>query len=118
MPGRGLPRTRNDYFCASFSFLSRSQRGAITVASAAGLLLLGAGPAAAHVEVTSDGLAQTGTGPGTLIFMAEAESRTAGTASVKAQLPEGIAPADVSLVDAPEGWTLTPTTDGFRLGGP
>src|SRR3954452_23627527 len=112
------PRARNDYFCVSSSFLSRIRRGAIPVASAAGLLLLGAGPAAAHVEVTSDGPARAGTGPVTLVFMAEAESHMAGIASAKTQLPEGIAPEDVSLVNAPEGWALTPIANGFELGGP
>jgi hypothetical protein len=37
---------------------------------------------------------------------------------VKTQLPAGIAPADVSLASGPEGWALTPTADGFELGGP
>jgi hypothetical protein len=32
-------------------------------------------------------------------------------------LPVGIAPADVSLAGGPEGWALTPTADGFELGG-
>jgi hypothetical protein len=84
----------------SFSFLSRSRRCAITAACA------------------SDGPAQAGTGPVTLVFMAESESSTARIVSVKTQLPEGIAPGDVSLVSAPEGWALTPTADGFELGGP
>jgi len=92
-------------------------RGAVTAASVVGLVLIGAGPAAAHIEVSAEG-AQAGTGPVTMSFMAESESPSAGIVSVKTQLPAGIAPADVSLAGAPEGWALTPTTDGFELGGP
>jgi hypothetical protein len=43
---------------------------------------------------------------------------TLGIASVKTQLPVGIAPAMVTLAGAPKGWALTPTSDGFELGGP
>ena len=92
-------------------------RGAVTAASVVGLVLIGAGPAAAHIEVSAEG-AQAGTGPVTMSFMAESESPSAGIVSVKTRLPAGIAPADVSLAGAPEGWALTPTTDGFELGGP
>ena len=77
---------------------------------------MGAGSAAAHIEVSAEG-AQAGTGPVTLSFMAESESPSSGIVGVKTQLPAGIAPADVSLAGAPEGWALTPTADGFELGG-
>ena len=50
--------------------------------------------------------------------MAESESPSVGIVGVKTQLPDGIAPADVSLAGGPEGWALTPTADGFELGGP
>jgi len=78
---------------------------------------MSAGLAAAHVEVSAEG-AQAGTGPVTLSFMAESESPSLGVVSVKTQLPDGIVPADVSLAGGPEGWVLTPTADGFELGGP
>jgi hypothetical protein len=78
---------------------------------------MGAGPAVAHIEVSAEG-AQAGAGPVTLSFMAESESPNVGIVGVKAQLPDGMAPADVSLAGAPEGWALTPTADGFELGGP
>src|SRR5215218_6824445 len=79
---------------------------------------MSAGPAAAHIEVFTDAPVQAGTGPVTLHFMAESESPTVGIVSVKTQLPEGIAPEDVSLASAPEGWVLTPFAEGFELGGP
>jgi hypothetical protein len=78
---------------------------------------MGAGPAVAHIEVSAEG-AQAGAGPVTLSFMAESESPNVGIVGVKTQLPDGIAPADVSLAGGPEGWALTPTADGFELGGP
>jgi hypothetical protein len=109
---------RDDYFSVDHSVAALCRRGALIAAFTTALLLAGSGPAAAHIEVASDGPAQAGTGPVTLLFMAEAESRTAGIVSVKTQLPAGMAPADVSLVSAPEGWVLTPTADGFELGGP
>src|SRR5215218_35321 len=112
------PTVRGDYFSVDSPLASLGRRGALTAASAVALLLLGAGPAAAHVEVASDGPAQAGTGPVTLVFTAESESRTAGIVSVKTQLPAGIVAGDVSLVSAPQGWALTSTADGFELGGP
>ena len=33
-------------------------------------------------------------------------------------LPDGIAPGDVSLADAPKGWRLKATSDGYTVGGP
>jgi hypothetical protein len=92
-------------------------RAPFVVASAAGLVLMTAGPAAAHVEVSAEG-AQAGAGPVTLSFMAESESPSLGVVGVKTHLPDGIAPADVSVAGGPEGWVLTPTADGFELGGP
>jgi len=90
-------------------------RSAVTAVSVVGLVLIGAGPAAAHIEVSAEG-AQAGTGPVTMSFMAKSESPSAGIVSVKTQLPGGIAPADVSLAGAPEGWALTPTAGRFRTG--
>jgi cell division septation protein DedD len=36
---------------------------------------------------------------------------------VKTQLPAGMPPQDVSLATGPSGWALTPTPDGFEVGG-
>jgi hypothetical protein len=108
---------RNDYRPVNlFPRLTR-RRVAVTAAGALAFALVTAAPASAHVEVRADG-AQAGTGPVTLVFMAESESSTAGIVGVKTQLPTGLVPTDVSLATAPAGWTLTPTGDGFELGGP
>jgi hypothetical protein len=90
----------------------------VTAASVVGLVLMSAGPAAAHIEVFTDAPVQAGTGPVTLHFMAESESSTVGIVSVKTQLPQGIAPENVSLASAPEGWAMTLFAEGFELGGP
>jgi hypothetical protein len=88
---------------------------------AAGVLaaaLVGAAPgvAAAHVEVSAPG-ATAGAGPVTLTFSAESEAPT-GIVALRTQLPAGLVPADVTLASGPAGWTLTPTADGFEVGGP
>ena len=75
-----------------------------------------AAPGLAHVEVAAD-KPQAGATDVTLTFTAESESSSAGIVSLQVVLPEGIAPADVSLVSGPSGWSLEPTNDGFRVGG-
>jgi cell division septation protein DedD len=97
--------------------LAQPTRLAVAVLLAACLLLVGARPAAAHVEATVSPGAQAGAGPVTVAFAAEAESPSAGIASVKTQLPAGMPPQDVSLATGPSGWALTPTPDGFEVGG-
>ncbi|WP_412750375.1 DUF1775 domain-containing protein [Krasilnikovia sp. M28-CT-15] len=83
----------------------------------AGVAVLGvAGPALAHVEVSAD-KKQAGATDVTLTFSGEAESSKAGIISERVVLPQGIAPADVSLVKAPSGWTYKATADGFTVGG-
>ncbi|WP_241003053.1 DUF1775 domain-containing protein, partial [Streptomyces sp. CB01881] len=91
-------------------------RAATVTAVVAGSLVL-AVPAFAHVEVESE-TAQALATNATVTFTAEAESTTAGLAKFQVVLPEGIAPADVALADAPAGWTLAATADGFTVGGP
>lgn len=87
------------------------------ISAAAGLgLLLTAGPAAAHVEVSSD-KAQAGAANVTLTFHGEAENDAAGIKSERVVLPNGISPAQVTLVKAPSGWTFTRTANGFTVGG-
>ncbi|WP_242624612.1 DUF1775 domain-containing protein [Krasilnikovia cinnamomea] len=75
-----------------------------------------AGPALAHVEVSAD-KKQAGATDVTLTFHGEAESSKAGIVNERVVLPKGIAPADVSLVKAPSGWTYQATPDGFTVGG-
>ncbi|NUT21914.1 MAG: DUF1775 domain-containing protein [Hamadaea sp.] len=75
-----------------------------------------AGQAFAHVEVSAkpaQALAQNAV----VSFSAEAENGSAGISSVRVVLPQGIAPADVTLVAAPSGWKLTPTADGYTVAG-
>src|SRR5687768_996285 len=99
-------------------FLAQPARPAVAALLAGCLLLVGAGPAGAHVEGPVGAGAQAGTGPVTVAFEAAAESPSAGIAAVKTQLPAGMPPEDVSLTSGPAGWALTPTPDGFEVGGP
>lgn len=76
-----------------------------------------AAPAAAHAEVEADrpqALAENVT----LSFVSEAESDSAGFNKLRIVLPEGIAPGDVTLDEAPKGWKLTATNDGYTVDGP
>src|SRR5829696_2029173 len=79
-------------------------RPLLAVGAALVLLLIGVGPAAAHVKATVDPGAQAGTGPVTVAFSVEAGSPSAGIASIRAQVPEGIPPESVSLASGPAGW--------------
>ncbi|MFB6557573.1 DUF1775 domain-containing protein [Streptomyces sp. NPDC056400] len=88
------------------------------LAAVGALVVLGiaAGPAAAHAGVTASdprALAENVT----LSFTSEAESDSAGIAELRVVLPKGIAPDAVALKDAPEGWKLTATPDGYSIGG-
>ena len=76
-----------------------------------------AGVAYAHVEVSAQP-AIAGSENAVVTFEAAAESSTAGISSVRIVLPEGIVPTDVTLKTGPAGWTLTPTADGYTVGGP
>ena len=75
-----------------------------------------AGNAVAHVEVSGKP-AQALAKDAVISFSAEAESASAGIASIRVVLPEGVAPADVTLVSAPAGWQLSATADGFSVAG-
>jgi hypothetical protein len=72
--------------------------------------------ASAHVEVSAKP-AQALARNAVISFDAEAESTSAGIASVRVVLPDGIAPADVTLASGPSGWVLTPTADGYEVKG-
>lgn len=95
-------------------------RIALRLAAVAGLAtaaLLGvAGPAFAHTQATIDN-PQAGAGNVLLTLNAEAESTTAGIKSLEVTLSGGIQPAQVSLTDAPGGWTFARTTQGFTVSG-
>ena len=95
----------------------RTRYRALTVAALAGLVVTGlAAPALAHVEVSAD-KTQAGATDVTLTFDGEAENPAAGIKSERVVLPQGIAPAAVTLVKAPAGWTFTRGADGFTVGG-
>jgi hypothetical protein len=90
------------------------------LAAVAGLataaLLAVAAPALAHTQASIDN-PQAGAGNVVLTLNAEAESTTAGIKSLDVTLPGGIQPAQVSLTDAPGGWTFTRTAQGFTVAG-
>ncbi|MFJ5778925.1 DUF1775 domain-containing protein [Streptomyces sp. NPDC093094] len=94
---------------------TRRLGAAAALALTAGLAL--AGPAAAHAEVEAD-RAQALAENVVLGFVSEAESDSAGFTEMRVVLPRGIAPGDVTLVEAPEGWKFTATGDGYTVGGP
>ena len=85
------------------SFASKS---ASIVAVTAGLLLLGAGVASAHVVVSAPGATQGG--DMVLTFQVPTESDTASTVGLKVQLPTDAPVASVS-VQPKAGWTYTVT---------
>jgi hypothetical protein len=89
---------------------------AVVAGALAGAVAL-AGPASAHTGVTIEP-AVAGATNALVSVSAQAESPSAGVASLKVVLPAGIAPADVTLVTAPDGWTLQPDADGYTVGGP
>ncbi|WP_405825337.1 YcnI family protein [Streptomyces sp. NBC_01390] len=94
-----------------------ARRLALAAAAAGTLVLLTAGPAAAHVEVESD-KAQALAENVEISFDAEAESDTAGIAAVRVILPAGIAPGDVTYGEGPKGWKFTAADDGYTIKGP
>ncbi|WP_329267379.1 DUF1775 domain-containing protein [Streptomyces sp. NBC_01451] len=94
-----------------------ARRLTLAVAAAGTLVLLTAGPAAAHVEVESD-KAQALAENVEISFDAEAESDTAGIAAVRVILPKGIAPGDVTYGEGPKGWKFTTADDGYTIKGP
>jgi len=89
----------------------------MTVGVVAGMAVAGlAAPALAHVEVSAD-KTTAGAENVTLTFSGEAENPKAGIQSERVVLPDGVAPAAVTLVKAPGGWTFTRNADGFTVGG-
>jgi len=78
-------------------------RAAATAAGALALVLLGALPASAHVEVSSDDAAPGGFG--LLVFQVPNESDSATTTKVEVQLPTDTPLASVSTTPTP-GWTI------------
>ncbi|WP_435853080.1 DUF1775 domain-containing protein [Streptomyces lavendulocolor] len=93
------------------------RRIALAGAAALTATLALAAPAAAHAEVEAD-KAQALAENVTLSFVSEAESDSAGFTELRVVLPKGIAPGDVTLDEAPKGWKLKATNDGYAVSGP
>lgn len=86
---------------------TRSRRAALVVpAAAVSVLLLGVGPASAHVSVSAPGAAPGGFGE--ITFRMPSESDTARSTSLRVQLPAETPLAFVSVEPVP-GWTATVT---------
>ncbi|MFF9864683.1 DUF1775 domain-containing protein [Streptomyces sp. NPDC013953] len=88
-----------------------------SLTTAVAAVLLGAGPAVAHVEVEAD-TAQALAENVTLTFDAESESDTAGITELRVVLPQGLTPADVTYGKGPKGWSFSRGADGYTVKGP
>ncbi len=88
--------------------------GTVGVAALAALAF--GAPAFAHTQATIDN-PRAGATNVLLTLDAEAESGTAGIKSLSVALPNGITPAQVSLAEAPGGWTFARTDSGFTVSG-
>ncbi|WP_435209083.1 DUF1775 domain-containing protein [Streptomyces sp. bgisy034] len=88
-----------------------------TGAAALTAVLTLARPASAHAEVEA-GTARALAENVTLTFVSEAESDSAGFTRIRVVLPDGVAPGDITLTDAPTGWKLKTTADGYTVAGP
>lgn len=88
-----------------------------SVFAAGALVLLGATPALAHVEVEAAPARALATDV-TLTMHAEAESTSAGVTGVRIQLPAGLVPADLTLATGPVGWRLTGSGPVATVRGP
>ncbi|TJZ99998.1 DUF1775 domain-containing protein [Actinacidiphila oryziradicis] len=96
---------------------TRVRRLCVIAAAALAAVFAAAGPAAAHTEVTAS-KAQALAENVTLTFTNEAESDSSGFSKIRIVLPAGITPDAVTVKDAPKGWKLRPTADGYTVGGP
>ena len=86
------------------------RRAAAAAAGALALVLVGALPASAHVEVTSSDAAPGGFG--LLVFQVPNESDSATTTKVEVQLPTDTPLASVSTTPTP-GWTIDSVPTGL-----
>jgi Domain of unkown function (DUF1775) len=94
----------------------RTRARVATIVAASLALVAAAAPAFAHTQATIDN-PRAGATNVLLSLDAEAESTTAGIRSLDVTLPEGITPAQVTLVTGPNGWTFTRTDGGFTIAG-
>ncbi|MEU8986576.1 DUF1775 domain-containing protein [Streptomyces sp. NPDC048558] len=93
--------------------------GRVVASGAAALtaVLTLAHPASAHAEVEA-GTARALAENVRLTFVSEAESDSAGFTRIRVVLPDGIAPGDIRLTEAPKGWKLKTAADGYTVAGP
>ncbi|WP_330175103.1 YcnI family protein [Streptomyces sp. NBC_01498] len=97
-------------------FSTVGRRFGVLAVATISTIATGTGQAAAHAEVTasdSRALAENVT----LSFVSEAESDTSGIKELRIVLPKGITPDTVALKEAPKGWKLLATADGYTVGG-
>jgi uncharacterized protein YcnI len=92
-------------------------RPAVVSAVAGAVVLLGAGPALAHVEVEATPARALATNA-LLSLTAEAESGTAGITGLRIQLPAGLVPGDLRLASGPAGWRLSGSAGVVTVAGP
>ncbi|MGW0336998.1 DUF1775 domain-containing protein [Streptomyces sp. NPDC003011] len=90
--------------------------GALTAVALA-VTVATAGPAAAHAEVEAEGARALDQNVA-LTFSAASESDSAGITKLEVILPKGIAPADITYKEGPDGWKLAPTSRGYTVSGP
>lgn len=93
------------------------RRAAAAVPLGLALVVAGAGPALAHVEVTA-APARALAADAVLTMHGEAESDSSGVTGVRIQLPAGLLPADLRLVAGPAGWRLTGGGQVATFSGP
>ncbi|MGW7465267.1 DUF1775 domain-containing protein [Streptomyces xantholiticus] len=94
-----------------------ARRWTALTATATAVVLAGAAPAFAHVEVTAKDARALATDV-RLEFMAESESASAGITKLQVFLPDGIEAADVTYADGPKDWKLTREEKTFTVSGP
>lgn len=82
----------------------------------AGLSLSAAATALAHAEIEIEP-ARAGATDAVITVFPEAHHHNAGTVSVEVFLPEGIVPADVTLLDGPDGWEMTTGEESYTIAG-
>lgn len=94
-----------------------TRRAGIVAATSLAALLAFAAPALAHTEITLDP-ARAGASSVAMKVNAEAENDSAGIKSVQIFMPQGVDPAKVTLLAAPDGWTVQSGADNVTVSGP
>jgi uncharacterized protein YcnI len=93
-----------------------TRRAGVVAATCMATVLALAAPAFAHTEIQLDP-AQAGAAGAVMKVKSEAESDTAGIASVQIFMPQGMDPK-VTLVSGPDGWKAQVGPDNVTVSGP